>query len=313
MLVRFIIRRLLLLIPIIFGVVTVTFLLMYIIPGDPVLTMVGERYDEETLNEIRRDLGLDKPLIMQYIGYIGRVVRFDFGRSFVTRRPVAETIRERFPRTLVLALSAMVIAVVLGVGIGMVSAWGRRPWLGRTLMTFSVVGVSIPVFWLGLLLIYLFAIKLSLLPPSGYGGGSLRYLVLPALTLSFASMATIARVTRAGFCDVADEQFVRTARAKGLGERSVLGKHMLRNAVIPVITIVGTDFGSYLGGSVLTESIFGWPGLGRYIVQAILKRDFPVIQGSILFMAVLFVLVNLLVDVSYAIIDPRVRVVGGGK
>lgn len=307
MLLRFILRRILLLLPILFGVVTVTFFLMNIVPGDPVLTMVGERYDKETLDEIRHELGLDKSLPMQYIEYLGRVVRFDFGRSFVTRRPVIEAIRERFPRTLLLAASAMVLAVVLGVGIGGLAAWGRFPWLERALMTTSLIGVSIPVFWLGLIFIHLFAIKLSLLPPSGYGGGSLRHLVLPALTLSFASMATIARVTRAGFCDVAGEQFVRTARAKGLGERVVFSKHMFRNALIPVITIVGTDFGSYLGGSVLTESIFGWPGLGRYIVAAILKRDFPVIQGSVLFMAILFILVNLIVDVSYGLIDPRVR------
>lgn len=310
MLLRYVIKRILLLGPILFGVVTVTFLLMYIVPGDPVLAMVGERYDQQTLDEIRHELGLDKPLILQYITYIGRIFRFDFGRSFTTRRPVVETIKERFPRTLLLAFSAMCLAVVLGVVIGAVAAWGRLPWLGRALMTFSLVGVSIPVFWLGLLLIYLVAIRLSLLPPSGYGGGSLRYLILPAFTLSFASMATIARVTRAGFLDVAGEQWVRTARAKGLGERTVLAKHMFRNALIPVITIVGTDFGSYLGGSVLTETIFGWPGLGRFIVQAILKRDFPVIQGSILFMAILFVAVNLVVDLSYGFIDPRVRLQG---
>lgn len=174
-------------------------------------------------------------------------------------------------------------------------------------MTVSLIGVSIPVFWLGLLLIYLFAIKLSLLPPSGYGGGSLRHLILPALTLSFASMATVARVTRSGVLDSVGEDYVRTARAKGLAELVVMGKHVLRNALVPVVTIVGTDFGSYLSGSVLIESIFGWPGLGRFIVQGILKRDFPVIQGSILFMAVIFILVNLLVDLSYGLIDPRIR------
>lgn len=180
-------------------------------------------------------------------------------------------------------------------------------------MTFSLVGVSMPVFWLGLLLIYLFAIKLRVLPPSGYGGGAIRNLILPALTLSFASMATIARVTRSGVLDALGEDYVRTARAKGLGERIVLGKHVLRNALIPVITIAGADFGSYLSGSVLTESVFGWPGLGRFVVQAILKRDFPVIQGAVLFMAVLFILVNLAVDLSYGAIDPRIRPEGGKR
>lgn len=304
---RFILRRLFLLLPILLGVVTVTFLLMYVIPGDPVLALAGERYDEETLDRIRTDLGLDKPLLMRYFDYLGRLARFDLGRSFMTGRPVVESIRERFPRTLLLAFSAMVLAVFGGVAAGALSVWGRRRWLGRSLMAVSLAGVSIPVFWLGLLLIYLFSIGLSLLPPSGYGGGSIRYLILPSLTLSFASMATIARVTRSGFLEAGAEDFVRTARAKGLGESLVLGKHVFRNALIPVVTIVGTDFGSYLSGSVLTESIFGWPGLGRFIVQAILKRDFPVIQGAILFMAVMFVVVNLLVDISYGLIDPRIR------
>lgn len=304
---RFVYRRVLLLVPILWGVVTVTFLLMYVIPGDPVLAIAGERYDEKTLQDMRRELGLDKPIHLQYLNYIVRLARFDLGRSFVTRRPVADAIAERFPRTLVLAFSAMVLAVVLGVCTGVLAAWGRFPWLGRSFMTVSLIGVSIPVFWLGLLLIYLFAIKLSLLPPSGYGGGSLRHLILPALTLSFASMATVARVTRSGVLDSVGEDYVRTARAKGLAELVVMGKHVLRNALVPVVTIVGTDFGSYLSGSVLIESIFGWPGLGRFIVQGILKRDFPVIQGSILFMAVIFILVNLLVDLSYGLIDPRIR------
>jgi len=304
---RFVYRRILLLVPILWGVVTVTFILMYVIPGDPVLAIAGERYDEKTLQDMRRELGLDKPIHLQYLNYLIRLARFDLGRSFVTRRPVADAIAERFPRTLVLAFSAMVLAVVLGVCTGVLAAWGRFPWLGRSFMTVSLIGVSIPVFWLGLLLIYLFAIKLSLLPPSGYGGGSLRHLILPALTLSFASMATVARVTRSGVLDSVGEDYVRTARAKGLAELVVMGKHVLRNALVPVVTIVGTDFGSYLSGSVLIESIFGWPGLGRFIVQGILKRDFPVIQGSILFMAVIFILVNLLVDLSYGLIDPRIR------
>jgi ABC-type dipeptide/oligopeptide/nickel transport system permease component len=312
-LLTYIVRRLLLLVPILLGVVTVTFILMYVVPGDPVLTLVGERYDEETLNEIRHELGLDKPLSMQYLDYLGRLVRFDLGRSFITRRPVAEAILERFPRTLLLAFSAMAISVVFGIAVGLLAAWGRFPWIGRSCMIVTLVGVSIPVFWLGLLLIQVFSIKFSLLPPSGYGGGSLKYLILPAVTLSFASMATVARVTRSGVIEVVGEDYIRTARAKGLGDLVVLGKHVLRNALVPVVTIVGTDFGSYLSGSVLTESIFGWPGLGRFIVQGILKRDFPVIQGAVLFMAVTFVIVNLIIDLSYGLIDPRIRAQGAGK
>ena len=305
---KFVAKRILLLLPILFGVATVTFLLMYVIPGDPVLTLVGERYDEETLDEMREELGLDRPLPVQYVEYLGRLARFDLGRSFQTRRPVSEAILERFPRTLALALSAMAIALLFGALIGILAA--RFPRLGRLFMLFTLVGVSIPVFWLGLLLIHLFAIKLSILPPSGYGGGSLRYLILPAVTLSLSSMATVARVTRSGIVDTAHEDYVRTARAKGLGELVVLGKHVLRNALVPVVTIVGADFGSYLSGSVLTESIFGWPGLGRLIVQGIMRRDFPVIQGAVLFMAVTFVLVNLIVDISYGFIDPRIRLRG---
>jgi ABC-type dipeptide/oligopeptide/nickel transport system permease component len=305
---RFVIRRIILLLPILWGVVTITFILMYVIPGDPVLLLAGERYDEETLAEMRRDLGTDRPIAVQYVHYLSRIVRLDFGKSFVTRRPVREVLLERFPRTLVLAFGAMLIAVAGGLSIGIAAAWGRYPWIGRTLMMLSLVGISIPVFWLGLLLIYLFAIKLSLLPPSGYGGGSVEYLILPALTLSFASTATVARVTRTGLLETIHEDYVRTARAKGLGESFVMIKHVLRNALIPVITIVGIDFGSYLGGSVLTESIFGWPGLGRLIVQSILSRDFPVIQGAVLCMAALFVFINLLIDLSYGAIDPRVRI-----
>jgi ABC-type dipeptide/oligopeptide/nickel transport system permease component len=309
----FVVKRLLMLVPVLFGVATLTFVLMYVVPGDPVRALAGERYDEETLARMRTELGLDRPLVVQYAAFLGRLARFDLGRSFVTRRPVAEAIRERFPKTLELALSAMALAIVGGIVIGTIAAWGRHPVISRILMTGSLVGVSMPVFWLGLLLIYLFAIKLRVLPPSGYGGGSIRNLILPAFTLSFASMATIARVTRSGMLDALGEDYVRTARAKGLGERVVLGKHVLRNALIPVITIAGADFGSYLSGSVLTESIFGWPGLGRFVVQAILKRDFPVIQGAVLFMAVLFILVNLAVDLSYGAIDPRVRPGGGTR
>jgi len=306
----FVARRFLYLLPVLWGVVTVTFIVMYVIPGDPVLAIAGERYDKETIESLRRELGLDRPVVVQYFDYLWRVVRFDLGRSFVTRRPVLDSIKERFPRTLLLAFTAMLIAVVFGIAIGVIASSPRFPWLGQGLMTFSLIGVSIPVFWLGLLLMYLFAIKLSLLPPSGYGGGSLRNLVLPAVTLSFASMATVARVTRASFLDTVSEDFVRTARSKGLSDVVIYGKHVLRNALIPVITIVGTDFGSYLSGSVLTESIFGWPGLGRLVVQAILKRDFPVIGGAVLFMAFLFVLVNLIVDIGYGLIDPRMRSAG---
>jgi ABC-type dipeptide/oligopeptide/nickel transport system permease component len=301
------VRRLLLFIPLLLGVATITFFLMHVLPGDPVLSMVGERYDAETLERLRAEMRLDAPLHERYLHYLGDLVRLDLGTSYVTGRPVWDSIRERFPQTLRLAVAAMAIAVLLGVTIGVLAAWRRGSPLDYLLVGGAVVGVSMPVFWLGVLLIYAFSMKLGVLPASGYGNGGLAYLILPAVTLAMASTAYVARITRSSVLDEINETYVKAARAKGANEARVMIRHALRNALLPIITVVGVDFGSYLSGAVLTESIFAWPGLGRFTLDAILKRDLPAIQGAVLFMASLFMLVNLAVDLLYARVDPRVK------
>ncbi len=304
---EYIVRRILLVIPVLLGVTLVTFILMYVVPGDPVLSMVGERYDQQTLESLREELHLNDPLPLQYLRYIWGVVRGDLGRSFVTRRPVMESILEKFPNTLRLAFSAMIVATLIGLVVGIISAVKPYSIWDRLSMTFALAGISVPVFWVGLILILIVAVKFRLLPPSGFGGGNIKYMILPAITLGTRSAAFIARMTRANMLEVIHADYIRTARSKGLREFWVINKHALRNVLIPIITVVGMDFGSYLSGSVLTESIFGWPGLGRFTLLAILKRDFPVIQGAVLFMAVIFVTVNLAVDLLYSVLDPRIR------
>ena len=300
-------RRILWFFPILLGVATVTFLLLHVLPGDPVLSMVGERYDAETLARLRTEMNLDKPLVERYGRYLVDLATLDFGNSYITGEPVTKTILERFPNTLRLAAAAMAIAVVVGVSIGVLAAWRRGSAFDYLLVGGAVVGVSMPVFWLGVVLIYIFSMRLGVLPASGFGNGNPLYLVLPALTLAMASTAYIARITRSSVLDEVHETYVKAARAKGAPESRVLVCHALRNALLPIITVVGVDFGSYLSGAVLTESIFAWPGLGRFTLDAILKRDLPAIQGAVLFMAVLFMTVNLLVDLLYARVDPRVK------
>jgi peptide/nickel transport system permease protein/oligopeptide transport system permease protein len=301
---RFIARRLLLAIPTLFGVLVVAFLLLYVAPGDPVEAMVGERADSATIARLRAELHVDDPLPQRFGHYVSRVAVGDLGRSYITNRPITQDIRERFPKTLQLAGAAMLLATVLGITLGVLSA--RRPggFADRFALGLAYLGISFPVYWVGLLLILLFAVTLHWLPPSGYG--SLRFLVLPALTLGMRSIAFLARMTRSAMLEALSADFVRTARAKGLSEWVVTLKHALRNALIPVITVLGLDFGAYLTGSILTETIFSWPGIGRYVVNAISRRDLPAIQGSVLFLSTVFVLVNLLTDLAYAKADPRV-------
>lgn len=300
----FLLRRLLLAIPTLFGVLVIVFLLLYVAPGDPVQEMVGERTDPETIARLRRELRLDEPLAVQFGSYAGGVLTGDLGRSYITGRPIARDILERFPKTLQLAGAAMLLASLTGITIGVVSA--RRPggWVDRLALGASYLGISFPVYWVGLILIFVFAVLLRWLPPSGDRGPE--FLILPALALGSRSIAFLARVTRSAMLEVLGSDFVRTARAKGLREGAVVVRHGLRNALIPVITVLGLDFGYYLTGSILTETVFSWPGLGRYIVTAISKRDLPAIQGTVLFMSAVFVLVNLLTDLAYAKADPRV-------
>ena len=302
--IAFVLRRLLLAIPTLFGVLVVVFLLLYIAPGDPVMEMVGERADAETIARLRAELRLDDPVPLQFAHYAGGVLTGDLGTSYITGRPITRDILERFPKTLQLATAAMLLAASLGITIGVLSA--RRPGsaFDRLAMGGAYLGISFPVYWVGLILILVFAVTLRWLPPSGFG--RVEYLVLPALALGTRSIAFLARMTRSAMLEVLGSDFVRTARAKGLRERVVLGRHALRNALIPIITVLGLDFGYYLTGSILTETIFSWPGLGRYVVNAISRRDLPAIQGSVLFLSVVFVAVNLITDLAYAKADPRV-------
>ena len=302
--IRLVGRRLVATVPTLFGVLVVAFLLLNVAPGDPVAAMVGERADAATIARLRAELHLDDPLPVQFGHYVWGAVRGDFGRSYITQRPIARDLEERFPKTVQLALAAMAFAALAGITLGVLSAIRPGGAMDRVAMLLSYVGVSFPVYWVGLLLILLFAVLLRWLPPSGSGG--LAYLLLPALTLGMRSVAFLARMTRAAMLEVLSSDFIRTARAKGLSEAAVIMRHGFRNALIPVITVLGLDTGSYLTGSILTETIFGWPGLGRYVLSAIEKRDLPAIQGSILFMSLVFVLVNLVTDLVYAKADPRI-------
>jgi ABC-type dipeptide/oligopeptide/nickel transport system permease component len=300
----FIVRRLLLSIPTLVGVLMVAFLLLFVAPGDPVQAMVGERADSATIARLRKELRLDDPLPVQFGHYVAGVVQGDLGKSYITNRPIRKDILERFPKTLQLAGAAMLLATICGVTLGVLSARTPGGTIDRIGLGIAYLGISFPVYWVGLLLILLFAVTLHWLPPSGFGGA--RYLVLPALALGMRSIAFLARMTRSAMLDALSADFVRTARAKGLPERLVVARHALRNALIPIITVLGLDFGAYLTGSILTETVFSWPGLGRYVVNAIARRDLPAIQGSVLFLSAVFVLVNLITDVAYAKADPRV-------
>jgi ABC-type dipeptide/oligopeptide/nickel transport system permease component len=278
---------------------------MYIAPGDPVLALVGDYYDEDTLAQLRHQLGLDRSAITQYGIFMKRILSGDLGNSFVTQRPVLDDILEKIPFTLQLATAAMFIAVVVGVLLGILSALKKDTIWDKASIIISLAGVSAPVFWVALLLILWVGVYLQWLPPTGYGG--LKFLVLPAIALGTRSLAMMTRLTRAFMLDTMNEDYIVTARSKGLSERIVIFKHAMKNLAIPLITIIGLDFGSYMSGAVLTESIFGWPGVGRFALNAIMKRDFPAIQGSVLFMALIFVVVNIIVDIIYAWADPRVR------
>jgi ABC-type dipeptide/oligopeptide/nickel transport system permease component len=301
---RFIVRRVLLAVPTLFGVLVVAFLLLYVAPGDPVESMIGERADSATIVRLRAQLHLDDPLPVRFGHYAANVLRGDLGNSYITNRPIVQDIKERFPKTLELAGAAMLLATVVGLTLGVLSARKPGGLADRFALGVAYLGISFPVYWVGLLLILLFAVTLKWLPPSGFGRP--KFLILPALTLGMRSIAFLARMTRSSMIEALSADFVRTARAKGLSERVVTLKHALRNALIPVITVLGLDFGAYLTGSILTETIFSWPGIGRYVVNAISRRDLPAIQGAVLFLSTVFVIVNLITDLAYAKADPRV-------
>ena len=304
-------RRVLIAVPTLLGVTALTFLLVRSLPVDPVYALVGQQADAATIAELRDRLQLDAPLPTQYFRYVGLLLRGELGQSYYTGVPVAAALLEKLPNTLRLALAAMLVSVVVGSALGLGAALLRGRWGDVLCSSGALVGLSVPTFWLGLVLVYIFAYRLGVLPVAGMGRGELAYLILPALTLGTQSAAFVARITRTALLEVFSQPFLTAVRAKGVREWRVVFVHAYRNALMPLVTLFGVDLGSYLNGAVLTETIFGWDGIGRYAMTGVLQHDYPVILGTVLFGAVLFVLVNLIVDVSYAALDPRVRLHGG--
>jgi peptide/nickel transport system permease protein/oligopeptide transport system permease protein len=301
----YILRRLALSAPVLVGITLVIFCAIRLLPGDPAIVMAGDLASGEYVDHLRRSMGLDKPVWIQYTIYLGNVARGNLGRSTKSLRPVLAEIRDRYPYTIQLTVAGMLVAAAVGISAGAVSAVRRDSIFDYGSMVVALFGVSVPVFWLGLILILLFSVNLRLLPAGGTG--SLAHLVLPALTLGASAAGILARMTRASLLEVLGSDFVRTARAKGLRDTTVLLRHALPTAFGPVLTTLGLQFGSLLGGAVITESVFGWPGMGRLIVDAIAARDYPLVQGALMIFATSFALINLAVDVLYAMIDPRIR------
>lgn len=330
---NYIIKRLLALIPILIGVAVIVFLIVHLIPGDPAQTMLGERASDEALAKLREDMGLNDPLPVQFWRYVKDLLRGDLGRSIMSNNPVSQELSQRFPATLELSFFAICFAVFVGVPAGIFASINQNSWFDNLSMLIALMGVSMPIFWLGLMFIWLFAVELGWFPPSSRIGVGLEFipitnlyvidsiiqlnfaalkdvihhLFLPAVALGTIPMAIIARMTRSSMLEVLKKDYIRTAYAKGLKRKMVIFKHALKNAMVPIITVVGLQFGVLLGGAVMTETIFSWPGLGKYLVDAIYARDFPIVQGGILFFAGVFVIVNLIVDLSYALVDPRIQ------
>jgi len=331
----YIVKRLLGLLPVLLGITFLVFCFLHLIPGDPAVILAGERATPEQLAALREKLGLNQPLPVQYLVFLKNLLRFDLGTSIISGIPVANELRTRFPATLELSIAAILVALLLGIPAGILAAVRKNSWLDNLTMTSSLIGVSLPVYWLGLLLIYLFAVNLHWFPPSGRisvdAGFSfkpitgfyvldallkfdiptlndvLAHLILPALALGTIPLAILARITRSAMLEVLSQDYIRTARAKGLPELRVILQHAFKNALLPVSTIIGLQFGTLLGGAILTETIFTWPGIGSWIYDGILSRDYPVVEGGVVFVAIAFVLINLIVDISYAFFDPRIQ------
>lgn len=296
------------LIPVLFGISIFVFLLMYFTPGDPAVLMLGEGAPPEQLEALREAMGLNDPFYVQYYRWLRNAVRGDLGRSLRSKKLVTEEILDRLPATTELAVAAVAFAVIVGVPVGILSATKPNSWFDNLAMVAALTGVGMPVFWQGIMLILIFSVHLRWLPSSGRMGG-LEYLILPAITLGTASTASIAGLTRSAMLEVLQQDYIRTARSKGLPRRMVTFRHALRNALIPVVTMIGLQFGGLMSGAVLTETIFAWPGIGRMIVDAINNKDFPLVQGTIMTFALMYALVNLIIDVTYALLDPRLRLV----
>ncbi|MDA3955976.1 ABC transporter permease [Oceanispirochaeta sp.] len=334
--IRYILKRLVMLLPTLFGVVTLVFFMIALSPGDPARVMLGERASPEKLEKLRADLGLDKPLIQQYGLYLKRIVHLDFGESIKSGQDVMVEIKARYPATIELALCAMIFATVLGVWIGVISATKKNTWIDYTSMVGALFGVSMPVFWLALVMIMIFSVQLNMFPTGGrinmrlyftpetnfylidtfkylfqgkpeYFRSALHHLVLPSIALGTIPLAIIARTTRSSMLEVLKQDYVKTVRSAGIKERRVVFRYALRNALLPVITVIGLQFGMLLAGALLTETIFAWPGIGKWIYHAIAARDYPAVQGGIIIISTSFVLINLAVDVLYSVINPKIR------
>lgn len=313
---KYIVRRLLMMIPVLLGVTFIVFFIMSLTPGDPAAIILGDQASAESLALKRIELGLDKPLLFRYATYMGNLFRGDLGTSYRNQLSVAEQVWDKFPNTALLAIAGILVALMIGIPVGILSAKKQYTFMDNSSMVLSLIGVSMPNFWLGLLLSLLFALKLGWLPSQGMGSGFwglLRSLVLPAITLGTGVAATVVRMTRSSMLEVIRQDYISTARAKGITEKQVTNKHMLKNALIPIVTAVGLQFGHLLGGAMLTETIFSWPGLGRLMVDSITSKDIPMVLGAVIFMAVMFSFVNLLVDILYAFLDPRIKSQYKGK
>jgi ABC-type dipeptide/oligopeptide/nickel transport system permease component len=303
--VPYILRRIVMLLPVLFGVTLVSFSLLHLVPGDPAEVLGGQEASKADIDRIRKEYGLDQPLVVQYARFVGNAVRGNLGISIQSRHPVRELLLQRLAFTLQLALASVLVAAALGLLAGIISSTRQYSFFDTASMLGALFGISMPIFWLGLLLILVFAANLQWLPSGGTG--SIRHLILPAIALGSASAAVIARMTRASMLEVTRQDYIRTARATGYRERVIIFRHALKNAMIPVLTVFGLEFGSMLGGAVLTETVFSLPGIGRLLVEGIFARDYPVVQGAMILVASTFVLVNLLTDVAYAFFDPRIR------
>ena len=302
---RYFIRRVFLAVPVLLGVATLVFSLIHLVPGDPAQAMLGDGAAPQDVDELRKSLGLDQPLLTQYVSFLRNALTGDLGVSFRTGQPVTTMILERVPATAELAMAAMFVAVVIAIPLGVVAAVWRGTAVDYAAMTFALAGVSIPNFWLGPLLAIVFAVELGWLPVSGRG--TLANLVLPAFSLGLALAAILARMTRASLLDELNELYVRAARARGVSRTASIGSHALRNSMVPLLTIIALQFGAVLTGAVITETIFAWPGIGRLLIQSIGFRDYPMVQGCILLIAVTYVTVNLVTDLMYGVLDPRIR------
>jgi peptide/nickel transport system permease protein len=302
---RYLVRRLLLTIPVLLGVATLVFALIHLVPGDPAQSMLGDGASPEEVQKLRHALGLDKPLVEQYVTFMTGLARGDLGLSFRYGTPVAREIRDRLFRTFQLALAAMLVAVAIAIPLGILAAVFRGTAIDHAAMTLALIGISMPNFWLGPLLAILFAVYLGWLPVSGTGG--LTHLVLPAVTLGAALAAILARMTRASVLEELGELYVLAARARGASRTRAVVRHAFRNSLIPIVTIIGLQFGAVLTGTIITETIFAWPGVGRLLIQAINFRDYPLVQGCILFISFTYVMMNLLTDITYGLLDPRIR------